>query len=97
MPWVLIGRQIQLLNENMNQRFHDERLRMDERFAVQERQITERVTAPERRRDERFAAVDHRLDTLDHRFEFRISSSIPIVLAALTLIIGALLEPSLGI
>lgn len=90
MPWVLIGRQIQLLNENMNQRFHDERLRMDERFAVQERQITERVTAPERRRDERLAAVDH-------RFEFRISSSIPIVLAALTLIIGALLEPSLGI
>jgi tetrahydromethanopterin S-methyltransferase subunit G len=107
MPWVLISYQIQQLNDNMNQRFYDERLRMDDRCAAQERhmndrfvaqnqQINDRFAAQERRMDDRFAAVDQRLDKLEHRLEFRVSTWIAVVLAALTLIIGALLGHSTG-
>ncbi|MCY0899145.1 MAG: hypothetical protein OWU33_09465 [Firmicutes bacterium] len=119
MPWVLISNQIQQLNDNINQRFNDERLRMDERFAALERSINDRFAAQERSLndrfaaidqrfaaidqrfaaiDQRFAAIDQRLDKMDqrfdkleHRLEFRVSTWLAILLAALTLIIGVLI------
>ncbi|MCY0898209.1 MAG: hypothetical protein OWU33_04625 [Firmicutes bacterium] len=94
MPWVLISNQIQQLNDNINQRFNDERLRMDERFAALERSVNDRFAAI----DQRFAAIDQRLDKMDqrfdkleHRLEFRVSTWLAILLAALTLIIGVLI------
>ena len=109
MPWVLISNQIQQLNDNMNQRFNDERLRMDDRFAALERSANDRFAAI----DQRFAGIDQRLDKfeqdvdhrftkfeqdvgqrfthLEHRLEFRVSTWLAILLAALTLIIGFLL------
>lgn len=97
MPWVLISNQIQQLNENMNQRFNDERLRMDDRFAA----IDQRFAGI----DQRFAGIDQRLDKLEHgmgqrfeklehRLEFRVSTWLAIILAALTLILGVLLGHS---
>ena len=118
MPWVLISNQIQQLNDNMNQRFNDERMRMDDRFAAQERSFTDRFAAQERSFTDRFAAIDQRfvgidqrfsdidqrLDKIDqrfekieHRLEFRVSTWLAIILAALTLIIGVLLGHSLGL
>jgi anti-sigma-K factor RskA len=109
MPWVLISNQIQQLNDNLNQRFNDERLRMDERFAALERRTDDRFAALERRIDDRFAAQDQRLaaieqrlnkleqdtnqrfDKLERRLEFRVSTWLAIVIAALTLIIGVLI------
>lgn len=115
MPWVLISNQIQQLNDNMNQRFNDERMRMDDRFAAQERQINDRFVALERSFADRFAAIDQRFvgidqrldkmdqrldkmdqrfDKIEHRLEFRVSTWLAIILAALTLIIGVLLGHS---
>ncbi len=89
MPWVFISNQIQQLNDNMNQRFNDERIRMDDRFAA----IDHRFAAI----DQRFAGIDQRLDKLEHRLEFRVSTWLAIILAALTLIIGVLLGHSAGL
>lgn len=125
MPWVLISNQIQQLNDNMNQRFNDERIRMDDRFASQERHfndrfagidqqfagIDQRFDAQERQFNDRFAVIDQRLDKMDqrfdkvdqrfdkleHRLEFRVSTWLAIILAALTLIIGVLLGHSVGL
>ena len=107
MPWVLISNQIQQLNDNMNQRFNDERMRMDDRFAAQERSFTDRFAAIDQRFvdiDQRFSDIDQRLDTIDrrfekleHRLEFRVSTWLAIILAALTLIIGVLLGHSVGL
>ena len=123
MPWVFISNQIQQLNENMNQRFNDERIRMDDRFVAQERSFNDRFIAQEQNFnahfaaidqrfdaqersfndrfaaiDQRFAGIDQRLDKMDDRFdklehclEFRVSTWLTIILAALTLIIGVLL------
>ena len=130
MPWVLISNQIQQLNDNMNQRFNDERLRMDDRFAALERNAHDRFAALDQRfdgidqrmdkmdqrmdkMDQRMDKVDHRFDKLEqdigqrftkleqdvdqrftkleHRLEFRVSTWLAIILAALTLIIGVLL------
>ncbi|PSR30159.1 MAG: hypothetical protein C7B46_18165, partial [Sulfobacillus benefaciens] len=94
MPWVLISNQIQQLNENMNQRFNDERLRMDDRFAAQERSLNDRFAAIDQRLDkidQRMDQMDQRFDKLEHRLEFRVSTWLAIILAALTLIIGVLL------
>lgn len=107
MPWVLISNQIQQLNDNMNQRFNDKRIRMDDRFAAQERRIDERFTAVNQRFnkmderldkiDERFDKMDQRFDKMERRLEFRVSTWVAIILAALTLIIGALLGHSTGL
>jgi exonuclease VII large subunit len=67
MPWVLISNQIQQLNDNINQRFNDERLRMDERFAALERSVNDRFAAQERSLNDRFAAIDQRLAAIDQR------------------------------
>ncbi|MHB1611991.1 MAG: hypothetical protein ACYCT0_09925, partial [Sulfobacillus sp.] len=87
MPWVLISNQIQQLNENMNQRFNDERLRMDDRFAA----IDQRFAGIDQRLDKLEQDVDQRFTKLEHRLEFRVSTWLAIILAALTLIIGVLL------
>ena len=71
MPWVLISNQIQQLNENMNQRFNDERIRMDDRFAAQERHVTDRFDAQDRNFSDRFAAIDRRFDAQDRNFSDR--------------------------
>jgi hypothetical protein len=111
MPWVLISNQIQQLNENMNQRFNDERIRMDDRFAAQERHVTDRFDAQDRnfsdrftvieqrldKMDQRFDKVDEHFDKLEHRLEFRVNTWLAIILAALTLIIGVLLGHSAGL
>lgn len=111
MPWVLISNQIQQLNDNMNQRFNDERIRMDDRFAAQERSFNDRFAAIDQRFvaqersfndrfaviDQRFASMDQRLDKIEHRLEFRVSTWLAIILAALTLIIGVLLGHSAGL
>lgn len=104
MPWVLISNQIQQLNDNMNQRFNDERIRMDDRFDAQERHFNDRFDAQDRSFndrfaaiDQRFAGIDRRLDKLEHRLEFRVSTWLAIILAALTLIIGVLLGHTAGL
>ncbi len=111
MPWVLISNQIQQLNENMNQRFNDHRIRMDDRFAAQERHVTDRFDAQDRnfsdrftvieqrldKMDQRFDKVDEHFDKLEHRLEFRVNTWLAIILAALTLIIGVLLGHSAGL
>lgn len=94
MPWVLISNQIQQLNDNMNQRFNDERIRMDDRFAAQERSFNDRFAAIDQRFvgiDQRLDKMDQRFDKLEHRLEFRVSTWLAIILSALTLIIGVLL------
>jgi len=101
MPWVLISNQIQQLNDNMNQRFNDERIRMDDRFAAIDHRfaaIDQRFAGIDQRldkMDDRFDKLEHgmdqRFDKLEHRLEFRVSTWLTIILAALTLIIGVLL------
>ena len=80
MPWVLISNQIQQLQASMNERFNDQRLRMDEQI----HQLNERFTQVDQRLDK----MDQRLDGFAHRLEFRMNTWLAIVLALLTAILG---------
>ena len=64
----------------MNERFNDQRLRFEDRF--------DQV-------DKRFEQVDQHLELLEGRLTFRNSTWLTIVVALLTLVLGALLSPKL--
>ncbi len=69
MPWVLISNQIQQLNTNINQRFTDERIRMDDRFTTLTQRMDDRFAAQEKRIDDRFEQVTQRFDQVAQRFD----------------------------
>ena len=69
MPWVLISNQIQQLNTNINQRFTDERIRMDDRFTTLTQRMDDRFAAQEKRIDDRFDQVTQRFEQVDQRID----------------------------
>lgn len=69
MPWVLISNQIQQLGDSINQRFTDERVRMDDRFNAMERRMDDRFSQIDRRIDDFKTDVDKRFEQVDKRFE----------------------------
>ncbi len=87
MPWVLISNQIQQLSSQMNERFNDQRLRFDDRFDAIEKRFEQM--------DKRFEQMDHRIDLLEGRLTFRNSTWLTIIVALLTLVLGAFLSPKL--
>jgi len=101
MPWVLISNQIQQLSSQMNERFNDQRLRFEDRFdQVDKRfeQVDKRFEEVDKRFeqvDKRFEQVDKHFELLEGRLTFRNSTWLAIVVALLTLVLGALLSPKL--